>query len=126
MAPAQTYDAWRALKIRDVEGKRIGTLQCLFVNRRTGEPEWATVKTGIFGETGRAGLKTVFVPLGGAKRTDDDELQLMIHCDQVEGAPRLAAGAALTPEHERRLYAHYPAHTDPEGGEQHGALEQVL
>jgi hypothetical protein len=126
MAPSQPYDTWSGLKVIDIDGKRIGTLQNLFVNRRTGEPEWATVKTGMFGQTGRAGLKTVFVPLVGANRTDADHLRLAIQGGQVTGAPRLAAGAALTPEDEGRLHEHYRSYADAGHESPRGTLERVL
>ena len=127
MATAHAFDTWRGLKVFDVDGDRIGTLQNLFVDRRNGEPAWGTVKTGMFGETGRAGLKTAFVPLAGAERRDGRELRLAIHCREVKHAPRLAAGAALSPEDEQRLYEHYDGVIDDAGADlPQGFLERVL
>jgi hypothetical protein len=127
MATSHTFETWRGLRVLDVDGERIGTLQNLFVDRRTGEPAWGTVKTGMFGQTGRAGLKSAFVPLAGAERTDAHHLQVAIHRADVKHAPRLAAGAALSREEERRLYEHYDGSTDDAGvGPLQDGLERVL
>jgi hypothetical protein len=121
----KAFETWGGLKVLDRDGEQVGTLQCLFVDRRTGEPAWGTVKTGMFGHTGRAGLATVFVPLAGVERAGR-HLQLTVRRDAVRGAPRLAAGAAVSPEDERRLYRHYdcPGDAPAEGSE--SALERVL
>jgi PRC-barrel domain len=125
MATTHAFETWRGMKALDVDGERIGTVQNLFVDRRTREPAWATVKTGMFGQTGRMGLKSAFVPLAGARRPDARHVQLSVHRDAVKHAPRIAAGTALSPEDERRLYEYYDGVNGETGTSQNG-LERVL
>ena len=57
---------WRGMKVVDVDGDKIGTIEDVFLDRHTGEPEWATVKTGVFG------LKSSFVPIREAQVTGEN------------------------------------------------------
>ena len=127
MTTSHAFETWRGMKVLDADGEQIGTMQNLFVDRRTREPAWGTVKTGMFGQTGRAGLKSVFVPLSGAERIESHHLQLAVHRDEIRRAPRLAAGAALSPETERRLYEHYVGPTgDAQVRPPENSLDRVL
>jgi sporulation protein YlmC with PRC-barrel domain len=103
----QDPKAWSGVKVKDADGERIGTVQDVFVDRRTGEPAWVAVKTGFFGHTGLAGLDASFVPIDGARVIDEHHVQLPVRKAQVRDAPALHAGRALSASDERRLYAHY-------------------
>jgi hypothetical protein len=50
----------------DADGDKIGTSQDVFLDRQTGEPEWATVQTGLFG------LRSGFLPITDAELVVDD------------------------------------------------------
>jgi len=63
MATLQETQTWKGRKVVDADGDKIGTIEEIFLDRHTGEPAWATVKTGLFG------LKSSFVPLAGAQLT---------------------------------------------------------
>jgi sporulation protein YlmC with PRC-barrel domain len=97
----QETQTWKGKKVVDADGDKIGTIEEIFLDRHTGEPAWATVKTGLFG------LKSSFVPLAGAQLTDDDELRIPIDKELVKDAPKVEADGELTPEEERRLWQHY-------------------
>jgi sporulation protein YlmC with PRC-barrel domain len=97
----QETQTWKGRKVVDADGDKIGTIEEIFLDRHTGEPAWATVKTGLFG------LKSSFVPLAGAQPMDDDELRIPIDKQLVKDAPKVEADGELTPEEERRLWQHY-------------------
>jgi sporulation protein YlmC with PRC-barrel domain len=101
MATLQDVQAWKGMKAVDADGDKIGTIEDVFLDRQTGEPEWATVKTGLFG------LKSSFVPLRGAEPVDDDTIRIPVDKELVKDAPKVDADGDLTPEEERRLWEHY-------------------
>ena len=91
---------WRGMKVVDADGDRIGTIEDVFLDRQTGEPEFATVKTGLFG------LKSNFVPIRDAE-IGDNEVRVQYQKEQVKHAPQIEVGDELSPEEERRLWEHY-------------------
>jgi PRC-barrel domain protein len=93
------YD-WSDRTLLDRHGERIGKLDELFVDESTGEPEWATVHTGLLG------TRLSFVPLAGAEPVGE-EVRLEVDKAQVREAPSVEAGEALPQAEEERLYAHY-------------------
>jgi PRC-barrel domain len=93
------YD-WSDRTLVDRNGARIGKLEDLFVDEATGEPEWATVHTGLVGS------RLSFVPLAGAEPARED-IRLAIDKEQVKEAPSVDAGEELSQAEEERLYSHY-------------------
>lgn len=81
---------------------KIGRIGHIYVDERTGEPEWMTVHTGKFG-----GRET-FVPLGPAE-LQENEIQVPFQKDQVTNAPNVDADSAgyLSEQDEARVYEHY-------------------
>src|SRR3954454_18094383 len=51
---------WRGRDVVDSDGEKIGTLEDVYLDRASGEPEWAAIKTGRFG------TKVSFAPLRDA------------------------------------------------------------
>jgi sporulation protein YlmC with PRC-barrel domain len=101
MATLTDVQTWKGRKVVDPDGDKVGTIDEIFLDRQTGEPAWATVKTGLFGR------KSSFVPLRGAELTDDGDVRIMVDKDLVKDAPKVDADEDLTPEEERRLWEHY-------------------
>jgi sporulation protein YlmC with PRC-barrel domain len=101
MATFEDVQTWKGMKAVDPDGDKIGTIEDVFLDRQTGEPEWATVKTGLFG------LKSSFVPLRGAEPVDDETIRIPVDKDLVKDAPKVDADGDLTAEEERRLWEHY-------------------
>ena len=100
MRSLEDVQTWRGKKVVDADGDKIGTIQDVFHDRQTGAPEWATVKTGLFG------LKSSFVPITDAESVDDDTVRVPYQKEQVKDAPRVD-NEDLSPEDERRLWEHY-------------------
>lgn len=82
------------------DGDKIGGIGQVYLDDQTGEPSFATVKTGLFGTS------ETFVPLADAAREGDD-LRVPYTKDQVKDAPRVEADGSITPEEEEELYRHY-------------------
>jgi sporulation protein YlmC with PRC-barrel domain len=101
MQTLEDVQTWRGMKMMDADGDKIGTIEEVFLDRQTGEPEWATVKTGLFG------TKSSFVPIRDAERSGENEVRVPFQKEHVKNAPKIEAGGELSPEDERQLWEHY-------------------
>jgi sporulation protein YlmC with PRC-barrel domain len=83
----------------DRNGAKIGTVDEVYLDDSTGEPEWAAVRTGLFS-------RDAFVPLKPSELLED---QLRVPFDKalVKNAPDFGVGRHLSPEQELQLYHHY-------------------
>lgn len=84
----------------DVNGDKIGKVGQVYLDDETGEAAWATVNTGLFGNS------ETFAPVHDAAFTEGG-LFIGQDKDKVKSAPRVAAGGHLSPEDEVRLYDYY-------------------
>jgi uncharacterized protein (TIGR02271 family) len=82
------------------DGSKIGTIGQVYLDNETGQPEWATVKTGLFGSN------ESFVPLSQAE-VFDDGVRLPYDKDRVKGAPNIASDHELSETEEDELYSYY-------------------
>jgi uncharacterized protein (TIGR02271 family) len=102
MTDARTDDfrSWIGRKAVDRNGDKIGRIDDIYADDDTGQPEWLTVHTGMFGG------HVSFVPLRGAQVQGDD-LMVAYDKDQVKDAPRAEADGHLSEDEEDRLYDYY-------------------
>jgi uncharacterized protein (TIGR02271 family) len=85
----------------DNDDKKIGSIGQVFLDDQTGEPEWITTKTGMFG-----GAES-FVPLRDAGLSGDD-VRVPYTKDKVKDAPRIDdAEGHLSESEEAELYSYY-------------------
>ncbi len=85
----------------DSSGDKIGKVGQLFLDDETGQPEFITVNTGLFGTS------ESFVPVEDAT-FDGDRLTVPFAKDKVKDAPKVDLdGNHLDREDERRLYEYY-------------------
>ncbi|MCW2867255.1 MAG: hypothetical protein JWR20_1443 [Marmoricola sp.] len=83
------------------DGSKIGGIGQVFLDDHSGEPEWVTVKTGLFG-----GAES-FVPLTSAEVRGND-IVVPFDKDKVKGAPRVQdADGHLDENEERELFSYY-------------------
>jgi hypothetical protein len=80
--------------------RRIGTINAIYLDDRTGQPEWALANTGLFG------TKASFVPLAQAFQSDNDVL-VPYEKQLVLDAPRIDPDGHLSEAEERQLWRHY-------------------
>jgi sporulation protein YlmC with PRC-barrel domain len=98
---------WHGKTIVDRDGEKIGKLQDVYVDVETDEPQFATVKEGVFGR------HLTFVPLGGI-RIGPEDLQVPVTKDKVRSAPNIEMhGEELTQADESALYHHYELNYTP-------------
>ena len=101
-----TYIGRRAV---DPQGNKIGSVGQVYLDDQTGQPDWVTVNTGLFG------MRENFVPLQGA-RIDGDDLVLPFDKDVVKDSPDIADASHLDTDEEQSLYAYYKRHLGNGGG----------
>jgi sporulation protein YlmC with PRC-barrel domain len=97
----EDVDDVRGATMVDKEGAKIGTVEDVFLDRQTGRPAWAAVKTGLFGR------KHTLVPITDAALNTNGEVQVPIAKDQVKDAPNIDPGQEPTPELEQQMWEHY-------------------
>jgi uncharacterized protein (TIGR02271 family) len=84
----------------DTTGSKVGKVDQIYLDDQSGEPNWVTVNTGMFGTS------TSFVPLEGAS-FDGDDIRLAYDKDRIKGAPRIDVDQHLEREQEDELYRYY-------------------
>lgn len=100
MSTAQELEQAIGKDLYDVEGNKVGTVANLYASDLSGMPEWATVRTGLFG------TKESFVPLTGA-HAEADGLHVDTRKDLIKDAPRIDDQGHLSQEEAAELYRHY-------------------
>jgi uncharacterized protein (TIGR02271 family) len=95
-----TVQNWQGRTMVDPAGDKLGTIDAIYLDHDTGQPEWATVTTGLFG------TKATFVPLAQAQPMGDS-VQVPYDKAQVTDAPNMQADAQLSQDEEAELYRHY-------------------
>jgi len=107
--------SWRGRDLVDNDGDKIGSIDDIYLDRETDEPEWAVVTTGLFG------TKRTFVPLTEAQPAEDG-VRVPYEKATVKDAPRIDPDGELSHEEERVLYEHYGrSYSDFGGGTGTGA-----
>jgi hypothetical protein len=97
----QDIDDVRGATMVDKEGAKIGSIEDAFLDRHSGRPAWAAVKTRLFGR------KHTLVPIMDAFHNPNGEVQVPFSKEQVKEAPNIDPGQELTPELERRMWEHF-------------------
>jgi len=82
------------------DGERIGGVKQVYTNDESGQPEWLTVSTGLFG------TKETFIPLKDADLSGD-RVTVPFSKAEVKDAPKVDADGHLSPEEEQQLYSYY-------------------
>jgi len=96
----ETVQSWQGRAMVDPAGDKLGTIDAIYLDDETGQPEWALVYTGLFT------AKIAFVPLAQAQATGDS-VQVPYDKDQVTSAPTMRADGSLSQDDEAKLYRHY-------------------
>ena len=98
---------WLGKVIVDRDGERIGKLQDVYVDVETDEPQFGTVKEGIFPR------HLTFVPLAGVQ-VSPELLQVAATKEQVRSAPDIELqGEELSQADESTLYHHFEQNYTP-------------
>jgi uncharacterized protein (TIGR02271 family) len=100
MIGTETLDRVIGRDVYDETGSKIGSASEVYLDDQTGQPEWVTVKTGLFG------TKESFVPIRDADLTDDG-VRVNVSKDKVKDAPKIDTDGHLSPQEEEELYRYY-------------------
>jgi uncharacterized protein (TIGR02271 family) len=100
MIGTETLDRVIGRDVYDESGTKIGSASEVYLDDQTGQPEWVTVKTGLFG------TKESFVPIRDADLTDDG-VRVHVSKDKVKDAPKIDTDGHLSPQEEEELYRYY-------------------
>jgi uncharacterized protein (TIGR02271 family) len=82
------------------DGDKIGTVQDIYLDHETNEPEWVLVSSGMAGGRGN------FVPLNDATM-EGNEIRVPYTKDKVNEAPSVDPDGQLSQQEERELYDYY-------------------
>ncbi|WP_037676952.1 DUF2382 domain-containing protein [Streptomyces griseus] len=101
--------------VYDDHGDKIGEAKHVFLDDTTGQPEWISVRTGLFG------IKESFVPMRDAT-VAGDHIEVPYAKDRVKDAPNVdvEAGGHLSEDEEHRLYEYYGVDWDAAWQQQAG------
>ncbi|MGW2858955.1 DUF2382 domain-containing protein [Streptomyces sp. NPDC001205] len=93
--------------VYDTGGHKIGHAKHVFLDGATGQPDWVSVKTGLFG------TNESFVPIENATVVDG-RLEVPFAKDKIKDAPNvdIDSGGRLSEQEERRLYQYYGMNWD--------------
>jgi uncharacterized protein (TIGR02271 family) len=86
--------------VYDEAGQKIGSASEVYLDDETGQPEWVTVRTGLFG------TKESFVPIRNADLTNEG-VRVPVSKDRVKDAPKIDTDGHLSPQEEQELYNYY-------------------
>src|SRR3954468_15530989 len=100
MIGTETISSVIGKDVYDTSGQKIGSGAEGVLGDASGQPEWVTVRTGLFG------TKESFVPIRDADLTDDG-IRVPLSKDRVKDAPKIDADGHLSPEEETELYRYY-------------------
>ncbi|AWB82687.1 photosystem reaction center subunit H [Corynebacterium yudongzhengii] len=84
----------------DVDGEKLGSVNEVFINDISGQPDFIEVNHGLFG------MSSSLVPLRGHS-FEGDELRLAFQKDRIKDAPNVDGDAHLSNEDQESLYRHY-------------------
>jgi hypothetical protein len=96
----ETARGWLGRVMVDRDSNKIGEVVSVYLDNETDRPEWAVVRTGLFG------MRSSFVPLADAREVGD-EVQVPHRRLQVKEAPNIEPDGQLSPAEEAELYRHY-------------------
>ena len=80
----------------------LGTVEDVYADIRSGRPQWAAVKSGLFG------TDVSLIPLTRAE-CDDRSLRIPYSVQEVRDAPHRASGTVMSHKEEANLFRHYGA-----------------
>ena len=114
MFEADDIREWRGHTVVDDSGAKIGDLEALYVDTRTDEYSFGTVKIGMLSRS-----RLVFVPLAGAK-VGPGYLKVAYPKKLVRDAPSIDTDGELLAPDEPGVFRHYELPYDA------GEMERLL
>jgi len=101
MAELMEPGDYRGRYLCDANGERIGTIDEVYLDAETDQPDWGLVNTG------QHGTRSSFVPLRDAVQVGDEDARVPLSPDKIRGAATIEPDGELSAEEEADLYEHY-------------------
>jgi uncharacterized protein (TIGR02271 family) len=95
------------------DGGKIGKVGQVYLDEGTGQAQWVTISTGMFG------TRESFAPLSGSS-VQEDRLVLAVPADVVKDAPNIEGDGHLDEAESTALYQHYAGYLEPAAQEPAG------
>jgi hypothetical protein len=92
---------WRNRNVVDAAGKKIGTLESVYVDTATDQPAFASVTVGM-----PARRRLTFVPLANAS-VGPSYVKVAHSRSEVKGAPSIPTDGELAAADEEAVFSHY-------------------
>jgi PRC-barrel domain len=92
---------WRGHDVRDLSGRKIGTLEAVYVDTATDEPAFATVTIGL-----PTRHRLAFVPLTGAS-VGPAYVKVAYERQLVKDAPSISTDGELPAGDEEEVFGYY-------------------
>ena len=86
----------------------LGVVESVYADIRSGQPQWAAVRSGLFG------ADVSLIPLAKAE-CDESSLRIPYSVQQVRDAPHRASGTVMSHKEEANLFRHYGIGYGPAG-----------
>jgi len=100
MVDIDTVRGWQGKTMVDRDGDKVGSIDAIYVDDQTGQPEWALVNTGLFA------TKSTFVPLAQVNPSGDG-VQVPYENQLIKDAPTMDPDGHLSEAEEEQLWRHY-------------------
>lgn len=106
MISQEQLNALYHAEVVDQDGEKVGAMGQVYLDNKTGEPAWVTVRTGRF-----SGRK-VFVPLSSAEIVDD-QIRVPYPTAMIKDAPDIPCDRHLSEDEEQDLFEYYAVDDGP-------------
>jgi hypothetical protein len=93
-------ETWIGSTLMDRDDRKVGTIEAIYFDEDSGQPQWMAVKTGLFGN------RHNFVPLAGAAIACD-AITTQYDKAEIDGAPKIDADEDLREEAVIELHGYY-------------------
>ena len=112
MAERMEAGDYRGRFLCDSSGERIGTIDEIYLDAETDQPDWGLVNTG------QHGTRSSFVPLRDAVQVGDEDVRVPLPPDRIRDAATIEPDGELSAEQEAKLYEHYGLdYSEPSGAQ---------
>jgi uncharacterized protein (TIGR02271 family) len=95
-----SIEQWRGHNVVDQDAAKVGTLEDVFYDEQTSQPEWGLVRTGLFGK------RETVIPLTTVSFRGD-EICVPYEKSYIKDAPNVDADADLSQQEEAALAKYY-------------------
>lgn len=89
-------------------GVTLGVVEDVYVDLRSGRPQWAAIRSGLFG------TEVSLIPLTGAQH-DDWLLRIPYGTQEMKDAPHRTSGIMMSHKEEANLFRYYGVSYDSTG-----------